>query len=82
MSDHSVAANGFRLEWQVEGCGGILRKPNGYLSTPNWPNGYENNLECVSTMIGDLGIKIQLNINEIQPKAELECIYKIQYPSL
>ena len=73
VSDHSVASNGFRLEWQVDGCGGILRKPTGYLSTPNWPNGYENNLECVWTIIGDLGTKIQLNITEFQLEADLDC---------
>ena len=26
LSDYSVAANGFRLEWRIQGCGGVLRK--------------------------------------------------------
>ena len=39
-SDASVAGNGFRLEWVVDGCGGILRKPNGQISSPNYPNVY------------------------------------------
>ena len=26
LSDYSVAANGFRLEWVIQGCGGVLRK--------------------------------------------------------
>ena len=26
MSDYSVAGNGFRLEWRIQGCGGLLTK--------------------------------------------------------
>ena len=26
MSDYSVSGNGFRLEWRIQGCGGLLSK--------------------------------------------------------
>ena len=26
LSDYSVAGNGFRLEWRIEGCGGLLTR--------------------------------------------------------
>ena len=39
-SDHSVAHNGFRMEWVVDGCGGILRKDSATFSSPNYPNVY------------------------------------------
>ncbi len=38
VSDQSVAPNGFRLEWVVNGCGGDLRgKSSGEIATPNYP---------------------------------------------
>ena len=73
MSDYAAAGNGFRLEWQVDGCGGILKKPSGYLSTPNWPQGYANDLECSWTITTELGTKIELNITEFHLEQDLDC---------
>jgi len=44
QSDASVAGNGFRLEWVVDGCGGMLRKSRGQISSPNYPNVYPGNM--------------------------------------
>ncbi len=39
-SDASISGNGFRLEWVVDGCGGVIRKPSGQIMSPNYPNVY------------------------------------------
>ena len=75
VSDYSVAHNGFRLEWVVEGCGGRLNKPSGFLSTPNWPNAYPDGIECIWTIEVELGSKVQLTIAEYQMEGHSDCQY-------
>ena len=47
LSDASVSGNGFRLEWVVDGCGGIMRKPTGSIMSPNYPNVYPGKKNCI-----------------------------------
>ena len=51
-------------EWAVEGCGGILTKPNGILESPNYPNIYPSNVECLWYIQTRLGQSIELNIED------------------
>ena len=45
MNDSHVPC---RLEWVVNGCGGVLRgKPSGRISSPNYPDVYPTSVECV-----------------------------------
>ena len=51
-------------EWAVEGCGGILTKPSGILESPNYPNIYPSNVECLWYITTSLGQSIELNIED------------------
>ena len=75
VSDHTVAHNGFRLEWVVEGCGGRLTKPSGYFFTPNWPNAYPDGVECIWVIEAELGSKVELTITEYQMEGHSDCQY-------
>jgi len=69
-SDDSVAANGFRLEWIVNGCGGYLRgKTSGRMATPNYPGTYPLNVECTWVVETEPGSKIRLNITDFDFEA-------------
>ena len=64
ISDRSVAQNGFRLEWVVDGCGGSIRKSSGTINSPNYPNVYPTSVTCEWKIETDPGTKIQLNIGK------------------
>ena len=64
LSDVSVAGNGFRLEWTINGCGGYLRQPKGTFTSPGYPNHYPVRVECLWHIETDLGTSIKLSIAE------------------
>lgn len=74
-TDISGSGKGFRLEWNSEGCGGILRKPQGNFSTPNYPNGYPHDLECVWDIETDFGKTIELTIEDLDIEHSNDCRY-------
>ena len=59
---YSVAHNGFRLEWVVEGCRGKLTKPTGELQSPNYPKVYPKAIECLWFIETEMGKSIELKI--------------------
>lgn len=46
------------------GCGGILRKPYGGFTSPDYPRGYPSNTVCEWTIIVDWGQSVELTIND------------------
>ena len=75
VSDSSVAENGFRVEWVVDGCGGVLSKPTDTFSTPNWPLTYGHSIECVWSIEVEFGSKVELNITDFQLEGHANCEY-------
>lgn len=49
-SDDTMNDNGFHITYatipQIPGCGGTLTAEKGSLSSPNFPENYDNNVEC------------------------------------
>lgn len=75
VSDQSVAGNGFRLEWVIDGCGGIIRKNSGEFSSPDYPNIYPMNVICIWKLETDPGTKIQLLIKDFDLEGSRICDY-------
>ncbi|XP_053208504.1 cubilin-like [Panonychus citri] len=54
----------FRLEWKPVGCGGEIIESEGELVSPNYPDSYPNGLNCLWTIHGKPGHKIEMYIYE------------------
>uniref|UniRef100_A0A182RN21 Cubilin n=1 Tax=Anopheles funestus TaxID=62324 RepID=A0A182RN21_ANOFN len=74
-TDASGEQMGFRAEWSINGCGGLLTKPNGVFSSPNYPNHYPKNTECYWTIRVDPGKRIDLTVGEFHMETNFQCRY-------
>lgn len=74
LSDISVSGSGFRLEWSNDGCGGILTKPEGTFSTPNYPRGYPYSTECNWTIQAEPGNRIRITFDDIDLESA-DCVF-------
>ncbi|XP_059901037.1 cubilin [Gadus macrocephalus] len=63
VSDHSVSKKGFRATYtaSTSGCGGDLYMESGAFNSPNYPDAYPANLECVWTLRSSPGNRLQLS---------------------
>lgn len=78
VSDESRSAlqSGFRLEWSATGCGGELQnRPHGTISSPNYPNPYPINVECIWHIRAEPGHKIDLLIDELDLEFSDGCMF-------
>ena len=81
VSDNSVGLMGFRMEWITVGCGGeIYLKPGQYeygqIQSPNYPNGYPLNTECIWHLISTQSShSIELNIIEFDMEYQRDCSF-------
>lgn len=73
LSDASVAGNGFRLEWVVDGCGGVLRKYSAVFSSPDYPNVYPINVICEWKIETAPGTSVQLLIDDFDLEGARNC---------
>lgn len=64
-TDSFIAFNGFRLEWQVHGCGGHLTKPNDAFTSPGYPSAYPTNIDCEWLIEVDHTHSIELTFHEV-----------------
>ena len=48
-SNRAVNGDGFSLDWSL-GCGGVFSSPSGSFSSPGYPAGYTNSLNCNYTI--------------------------------
>lgn len=76
VTDNSIAHNGFRMEWVSVGCGGELSfKQYGTLTSPNYPNGYPHNTECLWHINEIPGNSVVLTIEEFDLEGGQGCAY-------
>jgi cubilin len=74
-TDSSGAESGFRMEWEVHGCGGILNHPRGTFSSPNYPMPYPHNTDCQWTIVVEYGNIIELTFEDFDFETSENCHY-------
>ncbi|ETN66367.1 hypothetical protein AND_001841 [Anopheles darlingi] len=69
---------GFRLEWSIEGCGGLLdnhRNPRyaQEFHSPGYPHSYPRDTECVWEIATEPGYRIMLSFEELRLLGDAGC---------
>ncbi|XP_050362534.1 cubilin-like [Nymphalis io] len=74
-SDFYLSGNGFKIEWDgtIRGCGGILSSAQGSISSPNYPQNYNENAECFYRIVTSSGSKIRITFVEIDLERTTDC---------
>uniref|UniRef100_A0A182Y0Z6 Cubilin n=1 Tax=Anopheles stephensi TaxID=30069 RepID=A0A182Y0Z6_ANOST len=72
-TDASGEQMGFRAEWSINGCGGLLTKPYGTFSSPNYPNQYPKETECHWTIRAPPGKRIDLMVEDFHMETNDQC---------
>lgn len=82
VSDDSRSVeSGFRLEWAATGCGGrYINRAAGTISTPNYPNPYPHEVECIWYIQAAAGNRVDLTISSMDIESSRDCIFdKVQF---
>lgn len=76
-TDGSVTDHGFHITYSaipgIPGCGGALTAPRGSFSSPNFPELYDNNIDCEWIISSSLESKIQLKFTSFELEEHGEC---------
>ncbi|XP_040577951.1 cubilin [Lepeophtheirus salmonis] len=73
-SDGSQSHYGFRLQYNVIGCGGSFSgRSSGLILTPGYPHTFSKSIDCVWKIATDLGTRIELNILDLDLKSSESC---------
>lgn len=80
VTDNLIHGNGFRLEWQIFGCGEILTHPTGTIMSPNYPNSYPSSVECNWKIEADFGNHIEITFHSVEIEQTNMC--NIDYVAL
>ncbi|KAJ8376962.1 hypothetical protein SKAU_G00075420 [Synaphobranchus kaupii] len=75
ISNHGYSEKGFRATYaaSTSGCGGDLHMETGAFNSPNYPEPYPSNVECVWTMTSSPGNRLQLSFISFQLQASSGC---------
>ncbi|XP_053675116.1 cubilin homolog [Anopheles nili] len=72
-TDSSGEQMGFRAEWSINGCGGVLTKPYGRFTSPNYPNPYPKLTECQWTIMAEAGKLIEITVEDFHMETNDNC---------
>lgn len=74
-SDFYLQGNGFKIEWDgtLRGCGGVLNSAYGSISSPNYPQDYNENAECFYRIVTSSGSKIKITFVELDLERTKDC---------
>uniref|UniRef100_A0A3P9CHJ1 Cubilin n=1 Tax=Maylandia zebra TaxID=106582 RepID=A0A3P9CHJ1_9CICH len=75
ISDQSYSRKGFRAAYSgsTSSCGGDLVMETGAFNSPNYPDAYPPNVECVWTIRSSPGNRIQLSFITFQLQGDSDC---------
>ncbi|XP_050435751.1 cubilin [Adelges cooleyi] len=63
----------FRLEWIVDGCGGVLNQPDGEFTSPGYPGVYPSSVSCEWKIVVDYGNTIEITVEDFWFESSLSC---------
>ncbi|KAF0762933.1 cubilin, partial [Aphis craccivora] len=63
----------FRLEWIVDGCGGVLDQYEGEFTSPGYPLFYPPSTTCEWTIVADYGYTIEITIQDFWFETSTSC---------
>lgn len=75
VTDSFVIGTGFRLEWQMEGCGGVIQKPSGTISSPGYPRTYPDGKQCEWIIEVEYGKSIEIWFTDVSFENSPTCAY-------
>ncbi|XP_036358468.1 cubilin-like [Octopus sinensis] len=61
------------FNYTIKECGGILTNGLGMISSPNYPNSYPANINCMWKIVGDEGLKINLTMMHVDIENSVNC---------
>ncbi|XP_076027535.1 cubilin [Genypterus blacodes] len=75
LSDYSVSKKGFRATYSAStsSCGGDMVMETGAFNSPNYPDAYPPNMECVWTIRSSPGNRLQLSFIVFQLQGDTQC---------
>ncbi|XP_016093659.1 cubilin [Sinocyclocheilus grahami] len=77
VSDSSLSAEGFSADYvsinASTDCSEVFRSPTGDFSSPNYPDNYPNNRECVYKIIVEVNMQIMLNVTDFELEGFSSC---------
>uniref|UniRef100_A0A8C5HD89 Cubilin n=1 Tax=Gouania willdenowi TaxID=441366 RepID=A0A8C5HD89_GOUWI len=75
LSDHSVSRRGFRATYSAStsSCGGDLVMESGAFNSPNYPDSYPPNVECVWSLRSSPGNRVQLSFIVFNLQGNVGC---------
>ncbi|XP_063777593.1 cubilin [Pseudophryne corroboree] len=78
VTDSSTALEGFSASYisinASTACDAAYTQETGVVSSPNYPNNYPNNRECVYTLTADINKQIMLNFTHFSLERTSDCI--------
>ncbi|CAK8682879.1 unnamed protein product [Clavelina lepadiformis] len=76
-TDPYFQAPGFEILWAIDGCGDTLTAPSGTITSPNYPNNYDDNRECIWKIITSPGTSVQLTVTVFDVEHHSQCDYDV-----
>ncbi|XP_053714419.1 cubilin isoform X1 [Synchiropus splendidus] len=78
-SDFSVSDRGFHITYSTSpstpGCGGTYTDSEGIIISPNWPNNYAVNSQCIYLIKIPAGEKVSLNFTHMNLESHSTCAF-------
>ncbi|XP_029134023.2 cubilin [Labrus bergylta] len=78
-SDFSVSDQGFHITYTTSpsdpGCGGTFTDSEGIIISPNWPNAYTHNRQCIYLIRLPVGAEVSLNFTHMDLESHGSCTF-------
>ncbi|KAG7527098.1 cubilin [Solea senegalensis] len=78
-SDFAVSDRGFHITYTTSpsdpGCGGTFTESEGIIISPNWPNNYAHNRQCIYLIRLPVGEKLTLNFTHMDLELHSGCTF-------